>query len=65
MFRYLEHSVLPADEKLAQKIVMESSKYEVIQGVLYYSSLEHLCLVVPESLRSVILQEVHAGCVAV
>ena len=46
---------------------MESSKYEVIQGVLYFepdSSAGQLCLVVPESLRPVILQEAHASCIA-
>ena len=64
---YLEHGVLPADEKLAKKVVMESGKYEVIQGILYFEpdfSPGRLCIVVPESLRPMLLQEAHAGCFA-
>ena len=43
MFRYLEQSVLPTDEKLARKIVMESSKYEVIKGFFNFKSDSSLC----------------------
>ena len=64
MCAYLEHGVLPADEKLAKKV---SGKYEVIQGILYFEpdfSPGRLCIVVPESLRPMLLQEDHAGCFA-
>ena len=36
MFAYLEHGLLPSEDKLAKKLVMESDQSEVIQGVLYY-----------------------------
>ena len=67
MLEYLERDALPTDEKLARRVVMESGKYEVVQGVLYFvpdSSPGHLCIVVPESLRSKILEEAHSGCFA-
>ena len=54
MCEYLEHGVLPADKTLANKVVIESGKYEVIQGILYFEldfSPGRLCIVVLESLR--------------
>jgi hypothetical protein len=65
IYNYLEHDILPSDEKLAKKLVLECGRYEVIRGVLYYEpdfSPGRLCVVVPESLRSTLLQEAHAGC---
>lgn len=67
MFEYLERGVLPSDEKFAKRLVMESSRYEVIQGVLYYEpdfKPGNLCVVVPENLRPTLLKEAHAGCFA-
>lgn len=67
MCEYLERGVLPSEDKLAKKIVLESNNYEVIQGVLYYEPDHkpgHLCIVVPESLHRTVLQEAHAGCCA-
>ena len=64
---YLEHNALPIDEKDAKRLVLESRYYELIQGVLYYeppTSPGNLCVVVPTSLRSVILQEAHSGSLA-
>ena len=64
---YLEHNILPVDEKDAKRLVLESQYYELIQGVLYYeppTHLGHLCVVVPMNLRPVILQEAHCGSLA-
>lgn len=64
MSEYLSQGVLPTDEKLAKKVILESNKYEVIQAVLYFEpdcKPGHLCVVVPESLQRTILQESHAG----
>ena len=46
---------------------MESRKYEVIQGVLYYeppTSPGKLCVVVPAKLREDLMCEAHATCLA-
>ena len=64
---YVEKQVLPTDEKVARRIVLESEHYEVIQGVLHYEPSAfpgRLCVVVPRSLRDTLLQEGHASCFA-
>ena len=67
MLRYLQESTLPDDEKSANRMVAESKQYDVIDGVLHFensSFLTRWCIVVPEQLRSEVLQEAHAGCFA-
>ena len=59
--------MFPSDEKLAQKIMLENRKYNVIHNVLHFepdSAPWNYCLVVPASLHEVVkLQEAPAGCV--
>ena len=67
MFLYLQDGVLPEDEKLTKRIVAESKQYDVIDGVLHFENRafpSRWCIVVPEQLRSDVLQEAHAGCFA-
>ena len=66
-FRYLEQSALPQMKNLHGKLLWRAVSMKLFKGVLYFepdSSPGHLCLVAPESLHSVILQEAHAGCIA-
>ena len=64
---YLEKDVLPPGEEMVKKVVLESERYEVIQGVLHFEPVAfpgRLCVVVPKGLRPTLLQEAHAGCFA-
>ena len=63
-FQYLEDGLLPVDEKDAKKVVLESRKFEVIDGVLQFehpSNSSRWCTVVPKELRDTLLEEAHAG----
>lgn len=42
MIEYLKRGVLPSDEKLAKKMVMEGSRYEVIQEVCIMSLISYM-----------------------
>ena len=51
---YHSHGLLPEDQKVARKIVLESQRYEMIDGVLYHENPNHpgrWCIVVPTELR--------------
>ena len=64
MIEYLESGKLPAEEQTSRKIVIESPKFELIDGVLYFeypSSPHHWCIVVPKHLRQTLLEEAHSG----
>ena len=64
MIEYLESGKLPAEEQTSRKIVTESPKFELIDGVLYFeypSSPHHWCIVVPNHLRQMLLEEAHPG----
>lgn len=64
MCNYLELDVLPSDEKLARKVVLERDRYELINGVLHFEPsafIGRLCVVVPKSLRAALLEESHAN----
>ena len=53
-----ENSVLPSDDKVAWRTVLESERYEIIQGVLHFEPsafLGQLCVVVPKSLHETLL----------
>ena len=55
---YLELHVLPTEEKLARRTVLESECFVLIQGVLFYEPSNHvgkLCIVVPRDQRSTLL----------
>ena len=61
---YHSHGLLPEDQKVARKIVLESQHYEMIDGVLHQENPNHpgrWCVVVPKELHSQLLTEAHAG----
>ena len=63
-FAYLECHTLPEDESIAKRIVLESKRLEVIDQVLHREDTSdpgRWCVVVPRELRSVLLEEAHAG----
>ena len=60
--QYHSHGLLPEDQKMAQKIVLESQCYEMIDGVLYHENPNRWCIVVPKKLQSQLLTEAHSGC---
>ena len=59
------HGLLPEDQKVARKIVLESQHYQRINGFLHHENPNQpgrWCVVVPTKLRSQLLTEAHAGC---
>ena len=63
LIEYLETGKLPAGEQTSKKIVIESPKFDLIDGVLYfeYPSSHQWCIVVPKHLRPMLLEEAHSG----
>ena len=64
MIKYLENGELPEDERISKSIVLESPKFSIIDGVLYFeypNSPSRWCIVVPKQLQQVLLQEAHSG----
>ena len=62
-FSYLEQQVLPEDDSVAKRIVLESKRMEVVDGVLYREDVcdsSRWCVVVPHELRSDLLKEAHS-----
>ena len=63
--KYHSHCLLPEDQNVARKIVLESQHYEMIDGVLHHENPNEpgrWCIVVPKKLHSQLLNEAHAGC---
>ena len=63
-FQYLEDGKLPINEQNACRVVLESEKMEVIDGVLHHDSAANQlqwCVVVPTELRQSSISEAHAG----
>ena len=63
IFHYLEKGELPADEKKARKLVLESSRFSIIDGVLYHvdnSQQNRLRLAAPASIHEKLLKENHS-----
>ena len=63
--QYHSHGLLPEDQKVARKIVLESQHYEMINGVLHHDNPNQpgrWCVVVATKLRSQLLTEAHVGC---
>ena len=63
--KYHSHSLLPEDQKVAQKIVLESQHYDMIDGILYHENPNHpgrWCIVVHKKLCSQLLTEAHSRC---
>ncbi len=55
MVAYLKSGVLPEDEKLARRVVLESKQFELVDGVLYHENSVlpgRWCLVVPREFRT-------------
>ena len=64
LINYLRSGELPEEEKAARKIVMESAKYDLMDGILYflYPAAPHRsCIVVPKVLQMPLLEETHGG----
>ena len=60
ILRYLETGELPADEKKARKLVLESSRFSIINDVLYYvdsSRQNRLRIVTPSTIQDKLLKE--------
>lgn len=63
-FQYLEEGKLPENERDARRIVLESEKMEVIDGVLRHDSAAdrlQWCVAVPKELRQDLISETHAS----
>ena len=64
MLTYLTSGDLPADKKQAQRLVLESKLFSVVEGVLYREDPmlpgRH-CIVVPPILRVALMEEAHQG----
>ena len=61
---YLENDQLPKDAAVAKKVALESSQYEILDGILYHNTPTQpgtWCIVVPEDLRTDLLIEAHSG----
>ena len=64
---YLEKKELPANEKKARRLVMESDRYTIIDGVLYFvdsSRGNRLRMAAPSTIQETLLQENHSGSLA-
>lgn len=61
---YLRDDVLPDDQKLARKLVLEGPQYDLINGVLHHENPHQpgsWRVVVPGSLRGGLMEEMHGG----
>ena len=59
--------MLPLGEGMAKRVILESERHEVIQGVLHFEHVAlpgGLCVVVCKGLPPALLPKVHAGCFA-
>lgn len=64
---YLEKKELPADKKKARRLVMESDRFTIIEGVLYLvdSSRSHrLRIAAPSTIQETLLTENHSRSLA-
>ena len=61
---YLEGGVLPQDEHVCRKLILESRHFHLVGGVLYRedpTTTGRNCVVVPEALGQTLLEEAHGG----
>ena len=61
---HLKNGQLPNDAAVVKKVALETSQYEMLDGILYQSSPTQpvtWCVVVPEDLRTDLLTEAHSG----
>ena len=64
MFMYLLKGILPAEDKAACKVILESRHFDLLDGVLYHENPHtpgRWCLVVPSDLRVSLLEDAHSG----
>ena len=64
MILYFEEDQLPDDEKVAKNIALESSQYELLDGVLCHENPSKSgiwCIVVTKNLRADLVNETHSG----
>ena len=60
----IECGKLPADEKLARKLVLEQDQYDIIDGILHHENPAnpgYWRIVVPKSLQQNVLEEAQSG----
>ncbi len=65
MIDYLCDGKIPEDEVVARKVVLQSSRYEVLDGILQFENPTNpgqLCVVVPKSLQQEFMEEAHCSC---
>ena len=63
MIDYLTESTLPEDETRANKVVLSSTKYTLIDNVLYFSDgSNRLWIVAPKKHRRKLFEDAHSGC---
>ena len=59
---YISDDVLPEDDKEARQLFLSSSKFTILDNILYHiESDKTLRVVVPETNRKVLFDEAHAG----
>ena len=64
MLAYLTDGKLPEDDKIAQRIVLESKQFFLMEGVLHREEPQfpgRHCVVIPASLRADLLTQAHQG----
>ena len=65
ILRYLEAGELPADDKKDRKLVLESSRFSIINGVLYYvdsSRQNRPRIITPSTIQDKLLKETIQKC---
>ena len=61
---YVQKGVLPTDDKRQRQLVLEGSRFAIMDGVLYYvdpARKDRPRAAVPESMRGQLLEETHSG----
>ena len=63
IIEYLEEGNLPDDEKRARRLVIERSRFEILDGILHYCDWKpsQPRIAVPAEIREAILAELHGG----
>ena len=67
MFLYLADGILPDDEKVARRIILESRHFDLLDGVLHHENPQSpgtWCTAVPTTLRADLLEDAHSGLLA-
>ena len=63
MIDYLKDSILPEEETKAKEAVLSSTRYTLIDDVLYFSDRNYrLRIVAPKQQRKKLFEEAHSGC---